>query len=261
MSQQYSHNCRAAIDALLKDLENDAFTKEKMDTLCNQFPDCVESLQSTLMMWEELGEVATPEPSPGMDAGFYKMLSEFASEQAATRKAWWELDWVRLNGFQLRWVALAGVFLLGMASGVLFWPEKQAQEILADNQTSDYSTLTSSESTTERLMSIQQVKERTELDDQLIKALGEVLMHDENENVRLSAIETMLYFADNPKVRESLIRAIPYQSSPLLQMTLAEVMVALEDPRAVDEIRHLMETQQLELEVKIKMEETIETLL
>ncbi len=267
MKQQDQNNCRIAIDSLLKELENESFTKEKLDMLCHQFPDCAENLQTTLAMWQQLEEVPSPEPSPAMDAGFYKMLSEFTTEQAKASKAWWDLDWVRLNGFNLKWVALAGVFMLGMASGVILWPEKQARGIadieqnLNSDQAVDWVALTSAQSTTERLMSIQQIRERAELDDQIVQALGEVLMHDENENVRLSAIETMLYFADNPKVRENLIRAIPYQSSPLIQMTLAEVMVALNDSRAVNEIRQLLETQQLELEVKMKMEETIETLL
>lgn len=267
MSQQDQYSCEEAIETLLKELNEGPFTKEKLEALCSEYPQCSETIRSGAIIWEGLAEVKTPAPSPVMDAGFYKMLSEFSAEQTNTAKAWWDLSWVRQNGFKLKWVAMAGVFLMGMASGVLFWPGESNQEITGIVQNNhresadDFVALTSAESATERLMGIQQIKERDDLDGQIVQALNEILLHDENDNVRLSAIETMLYFADNPQVRECLIRAIPYQHSPLIQMTLAEVMIALNDPKAVKEIQQLLETQQLELEVKMKLEETIEILI
>ncbi len=265
MIQKENNRCRHAIHALLEAFDRTAVSEEQLAALCNQYPDCADELQSTYTLWRALGEEAIPEPGATMDAGFYKMLNEQVSQPAQRRPRAGLVTW---KAVYWKWgVAAACIFLLGMASGILFWPRQVDSTVVSLNenkaveQTPDLAMLTSNESATKRLMSVQQIKKREVLDDQIIAALNEVLLYDENENVRLSAIETMLYFADNPKVRECMIKAIPHQQSPLIQVTLAEVMVALKDPRAIKEIQLLLQDEQLELEVKIKMEETIELLL
>ena len=262
MKTNKENTCQDAIAALLGELDKDSFTQDTLESLCSKFPDCSEELQSNYSLWKNLGEVEPPVPSPVMDAGFYKMLNEFSAEQKTNAGSWWNFDWRLWNGFDMRWVIMAGVFLLGMASGIIFLPRQQGETLANIEQKEPaYIKLTSSESTTDRLQSIQMIKELEKLDERVIDALNQVLLYDDNDNVRLSAIETMLYFSDNPMVRESLIRAIPYQNSPLIQMTLAEVMVALNDQRAIEEIKQLLQSEELELEVKMKMEETIEVLL
>lgn len=266
MKNNPEHNCQPALDELMSRMENQNMDQTSLEALCRQFPDCSDSLRATHAMWEAIEEVEVPEPSRAMDAGFYKMLNDFQEETSTTTKPRFQFDWWTWNGFSLKWAVIAGVFILGVFSGSYFQPQADHRLVLNNEDEvkemeESYARLTASESATDRLQGVQMAKEMKYLNDRIIKALNQTLLHDKNVNVRLSAIETMLHFADNPKVRENLIRAIPFQTSPLVQMTLAEVMLALKDKRAVHEIRELLEAQQLELEVQMKLEETIEVLL
>lgn len=265
MKTNPENTCQSALDELLGQMEKEHFSQAELEALCRQFPDCSEQLRSTHDLWQSMDDWSVPEPSPAMHVGFYNMLHEFQTKEARSTKPLFQFDWWTWNGFSLKWAVIAGVFLLGVFSGSLFKsgnPDLGLAELEEKQRSIDdsYVKLTSSSSATDRLQGLQMAKAMDQLDNRIIEALNQTLLHDSNVNVRLSAIETMIHFADNPKVRENLIRAIPFQTSPLVQMTLAEVMIALKDKRAIHEIRELLRIQQLELEVQMKMEETIETL-
>lgn len=266
MKNNPENTCQQALDELIIRMEAEHFDLTGLDQLCRQFPDCSDTLRSTYDMWQTIDEIEVPQPSQAMHTGFYKMLNEFQSETTRASKPRYQFDWWTWNGFSLKWAVIAGVFILGVFSGNFFRTEDRGVALVENAEENlemeeRYAMLTASESASSRLQGIQLAKKMEQLDNRIIEALNQTLLHDSNVNVRLSAIETMLHFADNPRVRENLIRAIPHQTSPIIQMTLAEVMIALKDKRAVHEIRELLEAQQLELEVKMKMEETIETLL
>ncbi|MCB0629410.1 MAG: HEAT repeat domain-containing protein, partial [Lewinella sp.] len=238
----------------------------ELHELCGKYPSCSKSLIATFEQWQQLDEFELPEPSPSMHTNFYKMLSEMSTEEAAkqvrTPYKWW--SW---NSALLKWALIAGVFIMGVFTGGFFRSTSAEDSLVSriegeqEQKKRDYYAQLTSHSVTDRLQATQIAKQMEQLDDKIIDALFQTLIRDENVNVRLSAIETMLHFTDNPKVRESLIRAIPYQQAPLVQLTLAEVMTALKDKRAIEEIRRLLRDEQVELEVKMKLEDTIETLL
>ena len=50
----------------------------------------------------------------------------------------------------------------------------------------------------------------------LIKAMNE----DENINVRLASIEVLFAFKHLPEVQQALLRSLPRQDSPMIQMEL-----------------------------------------
>ena len=79
--------------------------------------------------------------------------------------------------------------------------------------------------------------------------------------MRLSAVESLVYFSDDPDVMEILIKAIPKQTSPIVQLELAEVMVQLEEKRSSGAWKELLESGDLELNVKMQLEESLEVLL
>jgi hypothetical protein len=267
MKKYPEHNCDTALDDLLGRMEGSALGRDGLHELCGKYPGCAESLVATYEQWQQLEELAdVPEPSQAMHTNFYKMLNAVTAEET-TKRARPQFEWWSWNGFPLKWALLAGVFVLGVMLGGFFRSPAtggmltRLGETAQEKEDREYFAQLTSHSVTDRLLATQLAKQRKQLDDKIINALFQTLITDENVNVRLSAIETMLHFTDNPKVRESLIRAIPHQQAPLVQLTLAEVMTALKDKRAIEEIRRLLRDEQVEVEVKMKLEDTIETLL
>ena len=92
-------------------------------------------------------------------------------------------------------------------------------------------------------------------------ALIRTLNQDENVNVRLAALEALKPYATDSSVREALIRSIAKQESPLVQVSLAELMVALQEKGAATEFEKLVESGNIPAEVKEKLRESIKVLI
>lgn len=122
-------------------------------------------------------------------------------------------------------------------------------------------TLLEKESISDRLKAVSLTQDMEEVSENVATALLTTLNQDENINVRLAAIEALYPYANNPTVREGLIKSIAQQDSPLVQTALAEVMVALQEKRSVNALKELLQKEQTPQEIKAKIQESIEVLL
>ena len=97
----------------------------------------------------------------------------------------------------------------------------------------------------------------TELDD--IKPLKPVLpsvelvRNDPSANVRLAAIEALAGRLDEPGVGLRLLRTLPEQSSPMLQMTLLDVLLPVGEGDVIEVAAPLLETEGLDEAVRERL--------
>lgn len=98
-------------------------------------------------------------------------------------------------------------------------------------------------------------------DETVLNALVRTVNGDPNVNVRLVAVKALALFADYPQVREALVQSIIRQESPLIQLSLAEVMVTMNEKRAIDPIRQIIAKPAVDYAVKSKLEATVRQLL
>ena len=117
------------------------------------------------------------------------------------------------------------------------------------------------ESTSDRLKAVNLSQEIPEGSVEVIEALFKTLNGDENVNVRLAALDAVALYADDPEVRKRLVGSIGRQESPLMQMALAEWMVALQEKSSLGELRRILKDDDTPQEVKKKIEESIEVLI
>ena len=116
-------------------------------------------------------------------------------------------------------------------------------------------------SATERLKAVTLTQEMSDASRKVTDALIQTLNHDENVNVRLAALEALKPYVIDSKVREALVRSIGSQESPLVQISLAELMVGLQEKSAVKEFEKIVESEKTPLEIKEKIRETIRVLI
>jgi hypothetical protein len=95
----------------------------------------------------------------------------------------------------------------------------------------------------------------------LLEALLETLRSDPSVNVRLAAVEALYLFSDRPGVREALIGALSEEASPLMQIAIIDLLVAVREKRALDALRLLMKDQETDPTVKEHARERIEELI
>ena len=264
------NQCQASTMILMDMLEQAQFSEATFKSLCLQYPNCEGTLKELLATWQELDQISIPEPSPQMTNRFYDQLIALENEEQEKLTVSKSPKVVPINRYRwIQWVGVAAVFLIGLTVGRFSFSSPGnglentivALDPVQDLSKQTYVALKNTNSASERLRGIQMVKTMEEPNDLIVTALNQALLFDPNINVRLSAIETMVQFAEAPKVRENLIRAIPQQTSPLVQLALAEAMIELEEKSAVDELEQLMESEEVEIEVKKELAKTVKILM
>lgn len=278
MDQVYknSNNCSEAIDLLLSQMEADEFSKNDFDNLVQHHPDCEAALNANYQLWNDLASVETPEPSAAMSRDFYKKLNEYSAQNtpvSSKQNSLW--NWLKnlslVSNPQMGWALGLGLFFFGFFAGQFFKPNQQQAQIdalavqiqqLQGKQIKDTRfQVNLQQSVAGRMKDIQLVRQMENPNAKILMALNKALCNDPNINVRLSAIESLVYFSEDPVVMEILIKAITKQTSPIVQMELAEVMVQLEEKRSSGAWKELLESGELELNVKMQLEESLEVLL
>ncbi len=265
-------SCENALNALTERLDQGEFTRNDLDKLIAIYPKCGRQLKHQYQMWNELSTLEVPEPSPQMDVRFYKMLSEAAHSQKQPSGLTTGIQMLStwLNGLapQAKWSMVAGIFIIGLFLGRYILPSTITTQPLVQIDPSreslkylTYAAAVTPISTFDRLKGIQMTKDVTNPDEKIYDALLHALLHDENINVRLSAVEALVYFADNPMVRQHLIHAIPNQTSPIVQMALADAMIHLHEKRSAKAWQELFGSEKVESTVKSQLKNTLETIL
>ncbi len=251
-----SNECKDASDELTLKLNQGNASAEDLEILCLKHPDCEKTLREIFDTWQKLDDLKLPKESSDRRDRFYKMLGDFEKENQEK-----VVPISSARSFEFSSILkFAAVLVIGIFIGVLS-ANYTPGDSNGDNG-SNTSILTSmvSASTTERLAAVQSIKSIDSPEDHVFEALYQAIINDPNINVRLSSIEAILHFADQPAARSKLIKALVYQDSPIVQMTLAEVVIRLQEEGAIEELRELIKTNQLHPEVKMQLRETLESL-
>lgn len=220
----------------------------------------------------QLSGLPEPEPSPLLREGFYEMLQEQKQLPPKPSPFWQTLgSWLSsLNGDRLVRQLAYSLVVLAVGVGFGYWlsPARSYENQLSTltgevQQMREMMMLTLLEqpSATERLRAVSLSTNLESADTRVIQALLQTLHHDPNVNVRLATIEALLPHASKPVVREGLIQSIAHQESPLVQIALADVMVALQEKRSVKHLQKLLHREELNGAVQAKVKQSIEVLL
>ena len=227
-----------------------------------------EKYEDLLKAWELMEAMQTPEPSTRMDQTFFAMLSnEMGKEKESSPKQ--NLIAMFTAIFRPQWAIGVLLLLIGLGIGYFLRPEGEtipAQTMAANNETEEVRqrlvlTLLDQPSANQRLQGVSEANKFENADDIVIQALLKTLNNDPNVNVRLAAIESLTNYLDNPQVRQGLVQSIPNQETPMVQITLANLMVALQEKSSIEPFKKLLKDKQLDTTVKKRIERSIESII
>lgn len=214
---------------------------------------------------DELQRLETPLPPASLDREFYRML---AREKRANGKSRWKLSFARpglapkfaFASFTLVLGFLAGYFLHTPTAGGPQQIQALSQQV-SHLQEMMMLSLLEKGSATERLKAVNLSREMSDASRKVTDALLQTLNEDDNVNVRLAALEALTPYTADKHVREALVRSIGRQESPLVQVSMAELMVAMQERSAVKEFQKIMESDKTPAPVKEKIRESIDILI
>jgi hypothetical protein len=226
---------------------------------------CRRELEELNETWSRLGILAQETPGPGLRAGFYKMLESYKEGLEGKRAP-----------RCLRAMAAAVLVAVGFAAG--FWMQAQRlrtptrpavltsdaqnlhQEINRLRQQVSLSLL-ERDSAADRLKAVSLASEIREPDPALLQALLDTLDNDPSVGVRLATVDALYLFADQPQVREALHRSLEKQTSPLVQIAVIDMIVALREKQAAAALHKLLGDRSLSPEVRERARSGISQLI
>ncbi len=104
--------------------------------------------------------------------------------------------------------------------------------------------LIENESASKRLQAVNYAEEFEKPGNEILKALITKMHYDDHINVRLAAAEALAKFSDNEMVRKALIDALDMEQDPSMQIELIQILVSIEEKRAVPSMEKLLQNEE-----------------
>ncbi|MGX1928711.1 hypothetical protein [Flagellimonas sp. 2504JD4-2] len=244
--------------------------KEKKDfkNFLDENPEYATEFNELSNTLKSVNDLDAPLPSGKMDETFFSMLYEEVEKTKEKNT---------LNVFK-GWITTIfkpqlayGILLLAMGFGIGHYlnlgnQTKNTNPAMVNEETEHVRqklvlTLLDQPSANQRLQGVSEANKFDAVDEKVIMALLQTLNNDSNVNVRLAAVESLTNYVDDPVVRQGLVQSIPHQESPILQVTLANLMVALQEKSSIEPFKQLLQEKQLDTTVKKKIRKSIESII
>ncbi|MCF0069989.1 HEAT repeat domain-containing protein [Dyadobacter sp. CY261] len=278
MKEDREMSCEHTKDKRTEWLNNSLERNEQM-AVNRHLADCIscqEEFAADRLIWDGMTKIRVPEPSEAMRNNFYAMLDEFKEAENAAERFSFQSMMESIREFVLpQWTVQVAFSLLLVGLGWVIGNRtsrnkvdatayQQQIETLAgqvqDMKSAMMLTLLDNPSATERLRAVSYTSEIVQADDRVLEALFATLNNDPNVNVRLVTLEALTQYADNATVREGLVKSLSMQDSPMVQVAMADVMVKLQEKRSVKALKTLLQKEDLNDLVKVKIQQTIKDL-
>ncbi len=214
---------------------------------------CREERESLNRLWASLGTIPREAPSPRSRQRFYAMLDGYrqgldgshAEMPHRAGRGNWLAPIYRLQPvFQL------GLGMLLIAGG--FWAgyamrsARNGHEEIAGLRGEIHEmrqmvtvSLLKQQSASERLRGVSWSSQISRPDPEFLSALIHTLNFDPSIDVRLAAVDALSRFAAHTEVRQNLVRSLSGQDSPLVQISLIDLLVQLHERQSIDVLKQL----------------------
>jgi len=218
-------------------------------------PGCAEEASAFERLWHELGESADAQPSPALRERFESRLAEeirresrrvvpISSRRSAARR-WSDAAWVRV-------AAVAATLAVGVLVGSELSERRAAREMsdLRAEMHSLHETVTvallADRSSSERLKGVAYGREVSTGDERVAAALFDAMLHDPDVNVRLAALDALKPRAARPDELPRLVSAVANQDSPLVQLSLIDLLLESGGAAAERDLAQLLDNPNLD---------------
>ena len=242
------------LDGSLSEKETAAFEEALKD-----HPDLKTEVEELMLISNRLGN--TPELAPS-DASKMRFRQALTEEKAAALQPTANRPWV----YQM--VAGSALLICGIAIGLLINKpaDNSAQLTAMQQELSETKSLVlqstlKNHSASDRIKAVSLTGAISQPDTELIATLVKTLNTDESPNVRLAAAEALMNYTDSEWVRASLVRSLSDQDDPIIQVTLIQMMVRLEEKSALKQLKQLSTDENVQAVVRQSAETAIQILI
>jgi Putative zinc-finger len=226
-------------------------------------------------MWQKLEVIPEEKPSPEFSSRFNTMLESYQQgrwekgQLAREHGKFLDLkavaDWARTPALSLAWAAVL-VICSFFAGRYLDRDRSSADQIaqlrvdLRNTQQLMVVSMLRQQSASERLQGVSFSRREKDADPKVLDALVHTLRYDNSVDVRLAALDVLSRYGNRPEVHQGLIDALQGQQSPLVQLSLIDVLVEQHSPGTAEELKQLESNPGLDPSVRKRVEWGIQQL-
>lgn len=243
----------------------DAASRERVIEHLETCSGCRAEMAELGVVWRGMEAMQEPEPSPAMRARFLETLHAYQEgyqeaqrrQPAPAPRSFWSGLWPARPAWQAAFAALlmalgllAGRFALGSRAPQSSQELAQLQGQVENLRQMVALSLLQQQSPSARLRGVTYSYQIAQPDQQVQQALLHAVNHDSNVNVRLSAVDALAKFANDPGVRRALTDSVATQDSPLVQVALIDLLVQLDEKNATGALQKLAQDKNVDQEVR-----------
>jgi anti-sigma factor RsiW len=221
---------------------------------------CREEVQ----IWKKLALLPEEQPSEISRARFQAMLESYQEGRwektslAAERKQFMGLGdlvhWLRTPSLSAGWACV--LLVAGFLGGRYIDRDSANNQQLAAVQAELHKTsqlvaisLLQQQSASERLQGVSW-STRVAPDPQILDALQHTLRYDTSVDVRLAALDALSHYGKRPDVSRGLVEALDNEQSPMVQVALIDALVDLHESTAIEPLKRLQQSPNLDPTVR-----------
>ncbi len=279
MTEKQNINCHYVQEQMIDLMHHQVDEKERttIEQHISQCADCQVEWAENQILWQQMSTLKNPSPSPEMGTRFYAMLDIYKKEVEAKQENSLAGLWQKIRErftYNPSYNWAYSLLLIGLGTMAGFWLGKpDSQSVAYQQQIESLSSemqemkqmmmlsMLENPSASERIKAVSYADEMPKVDKKIIEALFITLNNDSNDNVRIMALEALAKLSDKPKVREGLVASILNQESPLVQSTMADVMVNLQEKSSVKYFNKLLKRKDIDSSVKSKIEMSVQQII
>ncbi len=218
---------------------------EKVDAHISLCEECRQELEAMKSLWLGLDDLKMEKVSDRLKSNINKMIDTYnlgtcdagnVKFQASFIK-WLESWWPRRPVIQL--ASTMALLIIGLLTGFSIGSRTESKNEIVQLKTDVnqlqqviMTSILDQNSAIERIRGLSMTGMVKNSDKEFYSTLLLILNSDSNVNVRLAAVNALANFSGNEYVRRELVKSLSLQSSPLVQVSLIDLLATIKEPDA-----------------------------
>ena len=209
----------------------------KIDEHLSSCEECRTELKALKPLWLELDDLETEQISGNLKKNIENMIDSYNLGMNIPNKEHWyesvsnwlESWWPKRPLVQV--TATAAMLITGLSTGLIIGEMTHSKTEIVQLKTDMsqlrqvvMSSLLDQASATERIRGLTMTSRLKNTDKEFYSTLLLLLNSDSDVNVRLAAVNALANFVGNEYVRHELVKSLGLQSSPLVQVSLIDLL-------------------------------------
>lgn len=262
------------ISGLLADYLQGGMAAEESACVREHLEHCA-ACREDVGMWQKLETVPEEKPSPELNSRFNTLLESYQqgrwekAQLAREHGKFLDLkavaNWARTPALSLAWAAVLVVCSF-FAGRYLDRDHSSAEQLtqlrqeLRNTQQLMVVSMLRQQSASERLEGVSFSRRERDADPKVLDALLHTLRYDNSVDVRLAALDVLSRYGNRPDVHQGLVEALKGQQSPLVQLSLIDVLVEQHSAGTAEELKQFETNPGLDPSVRKRVEWGIQQL-